>query len=213
MPKKMGINSKAVEARERKAAAKQATQSKLAKEAEERLWKDDDKTLAKKQQKREEEERKRAEAARRKAEAKALLDQEMNSIKTQGKQPLAKISRQQVLEEMEKKQKALDAIAAANKPQARVVVQTNYIEENLNRAMADVEVASTVDQALAVLSVKDDEEDKHPEKRMRAAYKAFEAANLPRIKAENPSMRLSQWKQILMKEWNKSPDNPFNQVR
>ncbi|XP_005190972.1 coiled-coil domain-containing protein 124 [Musca domestica] len=213
MPKKMGINSKAVEARERKAAAKQATQSKLAKEAEDLLWKDDDKTLAKKQQKREEEERKRAEAARRKAEAKALLDQEMNSIKTQGKQPLAKISRQQVLEEMEKKQRALDAIAAANKPQPRVVVQTNYIEENLNRSMADVEVASTVDQALAVLSVKDEEEDKHPEKRMRAAYKAFEAANLPRIKAENPSMRLSQWKQILMKEWNKSPDNPFNQAR
>ncbi|XP_061390704.1 coiled-coil domain-containing protein 124 [Musca vetustissima] len=213
MPKKMGINSKAVEARERKAAAKQATQSKLAKEAEDRLWKDDDKTLAKKQQKREEEERKRAEAARRKAEAKALLDQEMNSIKTQGKQPLAKINRQQVLEEMEKKQRALEAIAAANKPQARVVVQTNYIEENLNRSMADVEVASTVDQALAVLSVKDDEEDKHPEKRMRAAYKAFEAANLPRIKAENPSLRLSQWKQILMKEWNKSPDNPFNQAR
>lgn len=62
-------------------------------------------------------------------------------------------------------------------------------------------------------SVKDNEEDKHPEKRMRAAYKAFEAANMSRIKAENPSMRLSQWKQILMKEWNKSPDNPFNQAR
>lgn len=61
--------------------------------------------------------------------------------------------------------------------------------------------------------VKDDEEDKHPEKRMRAAFKAFESANLPRIKAENPNLRLSQWKQMLMKEWNKSPDNPFNQVR
>lgn len=147
----MGTNSKAVEARERKAAVKQATQSKLAKEAEDRMWKDDDKNLVKKQQKREEEERKRAEAARRKAEAKALLDQEMNSIKTQGKQPLAKISRQQVLEEMEKKQRAIDAINAASKPQPRVVVQTNYIEENLNRSLADVEVASTVEQALAVL--------------------------------------------------------------
>ncbi|XP_013109003.1 coiled-coil domain-containing protein 124 [Stomoxys calcitrans] len=213
MPKKMGMNSKAVEARERKAAVKQATQSKMAKEAEDRLWQDDDKGLARKQQKREEEERKRAEAAKRKAEAKALLDREMDSIKTQGKQPLAKINRQQVLEEMEKKQRALEAMSAAKQNQNRVVVQTDYIEENLNRTMADVEVAATVEQALAVLSVKDDEEDKHPEKRMRAAYKAFEAANLPRIKAENPSMRLSQWKQILMKEWNKSPDNPFNQGR
>lgn len=48
---------------------------------------------------------------------------------------------------------------------------------------------------------------------MRAAYRAFEDANLPIIKAENPSLRMSQWKQILMKQWNKSPDNPFNQIQ
>lgn len=54
--------------------------------------------------------------------------------------------------------------------------------------------------------------DKHPEKRLKAAFKAYEADNLPRIKAENPSMRLSQWKQILFKEWTKSPQNPLNQA-
>lgn len=54
--------------------------------------------------------------------------------------------------------------------------------------------------------------DRHPEKRLKAAFKAYESENLPRIKAENPSMRLSQWKQILFKEWTKSPQNPLNQV-
>ncbi|XP_023173866.1 coiled-coil domain-containing protein 124 [Drosophila hydei] len=212
MPKKMGMNSKAVEARERKDATKKAVNERKAKEAEDRLWQDDDKNLAKKQQRREEEERKRAEAVRRKAESKALLDQEVNSINTQRKQPLAKINRQQILSEMEKKQRVMDAINEANKPAAtRVVIQHNTIEENLNRALADTDVATNVDEALAVLSVKDDE-DKHPEKRMRAAYKTFEANNMPRIKAENPSLRMSQWKQLLMKEWNKSPDNPFNQA-
>lgn len=53
--------------------------------------------------------------------------------------------------------------------------------------------------------------DKHPEKRLKAAYKAYEELNMPRIKAENPSMRLSQLKQILFKEWTKSPENPLNQ--
>lgn len=53
--------------------------------------------------------------------------------------------------------------------------------------------------------------DKHPEKRLKAAYKAYEAENMPRIKAENPSMRLSQWKQLLFREWTKSPQNPLNQ--
>ena len=46
---------------------------------------------------------------------------------------------------------------------------------------------------------------------MKAAYKQYEIDNLPRIKAENPSMKLSQWKQILFKEWGKSKDNPLNQ--
>lgn len=97
--------------------------------------------------------------------------------------------------------------------------------------MADTSIASTVDEAIAVLrwdrhifsryydsfitdsvliSVNTDEADRHPEKRMKAAYKAFEAEHLPRIKAENPSMRLSQWKQIMHREWTKSPQNPLN---
>lgn len=53
--------------------------------------------------------------------------------------------------------------------------------------------------------------DKHPEKRLKAAFSAFEEANMPRIKEENPTLRLSQLKQILRKEWMKSPENPLNQ--
>lgn len=46
---------------------------------------------------------------------------------------------------------------------------------------------------------------------MRAAYTAFEEAQLPRLKQENPNMRLSQLRQLLKKEWQRSPDNPLNQ--
>ena len=31
------------------------------------------------------------------------------------------------------------------------------------------------------------------------------------LKKENPSLRLSQLKQMASKEWIKSPENPFNQ--
>ncbi len=54
--------------------------------------------------------------------------------------------------------------------------------------------------------------DKHPEKRMKAAYDQFEKDRLPELKAENPNMRLSQLKQMLRKEWLKHPSNPFNQT-
>jgi len=53
---------------------------------------------------------------------------------------------------------------------------------------------------------------KHPEKRLKAAYAAFEEKELPRLKAENPNLRQSQVKQMLRKDWMKSPENPMNQL-
>ncbi len=53
--------------------------------------------------------------------------------------------------------------------------------------------------------------DRHPERRVKAAYTAFEEREMPRLKAENPNMRLSQLKQMLKKDWMKSPENPMNQ--
>jgi hypothetical protein len=53
--------------------------------------------------------------------------------------------------------------------------------------------------------------DHHPEKRVKAAYAAFEERMLPQLKAENPNLRLSQLKQMLRKDWMKSPENPLNQ--
>lgn len=60
-------------------------------------------------------------------------------------------------------------------------------------------------------SVKPVELDKHPEKRMKAAFQKYEEDNLPKLKEQHSNLRLSQIKQILKKEWNKSPDNPMNQ--
>ena len=54
--------------------------------------------------------------------------------------------------------------------------------------------------------------DKHPEKRMKAAYAEFEETQLPILKKQNPTLRLSQLKQLLRKEWLKHPDNPLNQA-
>ena len=71
--------------------------------------------------------------------------------------------------------------------------------------------ARTVDEAIAVLSVGQEPQDRHPERRMKAAYTAYEERELPRLKEENPNLRMSQLKQLLRKEWMKSPENPMNQ--
>lgn len=203
----MGINSKAVEARERKADAKKAATEKAAKAAEDALWADDDKLLAKKKKQKEDEERKRLEQAKKKAEAKLLLEQEMNSIKTAPKVSVQKTTRAQIEAEVEKRNRAIESV---NNPPKQVVPKVAPIEENLNRMMAETEVAQTIDQAISVLSVKDGE-DRHPEKRMKAAFKAYEDEQLPIMKQEHPSLKLSQLKQMIFKEWQKSPQNPMNQ--
>lgn len=93
------------------------------------------------------------------------------------------------------------------------------IPENINRIVIDGEVASSVDEAIKVLRytylhflmykyilkfwllnrISDSPADveRHPEKRMKAAYAAFEEKHIPRLREENPNMRLSQIKQML----------------
>ena len=71
--------------------------------------------------------------------------------------------------------------------------------------------ASSVSEAIKVLSIAQDEKvDKHPEKRMKAAYTEFEERRLQELKLENKSLKLSQLKQMIFKEWQKHPDNPLN---
>lgn len=64
----------------------------------------------------EEEDRRRAEQAKKKAEAKALLEKEMNSIQTTAKIPQSKITRAQIEAEVEKRNKAIEAINNPPKP-------------------------------------------------------------------------------------------------
>ncbi|XP_011300689.1 coiled-coil domain-containing protein 124 [Fopius arisanus] len=202
MPKKfVGENSKAVAARARKAAAKEAEHSRKAQEAEDKAWEDDDKQIQKKKQKQEELEKKRLQQLEKKAEAKALLEQELATIKIGGKQPASKITRAEIMSATEKRNQVAMKKKEEEKP----------IEENLNRIVLEGETAHGIDEALSILSVKDPEVDRHPEKRVKAAYLSFEERMMPLIKEQNPTLRLSQLKQILKKEWMKSPENPLNQ--
>lgn len=65
-------------------------------------------------------------------------------------------------------------------------------------------------KAIHCLSDSQERMDRNPEKRLKASYTTFEEARLPVLKVENPNLRLSQLKQMVKKEWQKSPDNPLN---
>lgn len=69
--------------------------------------------------------------------------------------------------------------------------------------------AHTIDQALDQLSL--ETVDKHPEKRVKAAWMKYVDDNLLRIKKENTGMKRTQHLNMLREEWKKAPENPFNQ--
>ncbi|XP_060089386.1 coiled-coil domain-containing protein 124 [Heteronotia binoei] len=210
MPKKFqGENTKSAAARARKAEAKAAADAKKQKELEDAFWKDEDKHVMRKEQRKEEREKRRLEQLSRKKELQRLLEEEDATLKGKSPKPLVpnKVTRAQIDETLRKDQK--ENGEAVEKQKSHLEVP---LEENINRRVLDegaVE-ARTIEDAIAV-SVADDDLDRHPERRMKAAFATFEEANLPRLKQENPNMRLSQLKQLLKKEWMRSPENPMNQ--
>lgn len=214
MPKKfVGENSKAATARARKAEVKAVEDAIKKKQEEDAMWQETDKHVLKKGQRKDEKEKKRLELLERKKETQRLLDEECSTIKGKGLReagPGGKVTRAQIEEvllnelEQQKEQEL--------KPKEKSHLDTP-LEENVNRIILEegTEEARTVEDAIALLSTGQEELDHHPERRMKAAFAAYEEANMPRLKRENPNMRLSQLKQMLKKEWMKSPENPLNQ--
>lgn len=156
-----------------------------------------------------ERERKKQEQFDRKQESKLLLEAEEEKLG--GKVKAAKVTRAEI-SEAEERQRRQDEGAAAL---PRGVVLGPDIDENpnhlLHERLARGELdARTVAEAIDVLGVSNSHQDTHPEKGLKAAFAAFELRALPRLKAEHPNLRLSQVKQLLRKEWMKSPENPMN---
>lgn len=132
---------------------------------------------------------KAAEAARKKAEKAALLAEEEASLPSKPKGAGAKKA------EKKPSGRGIDsALGSFDKPSA------------LN--------ASGIDNALDALDITADNKDKldrHPERRFKAAYAAFEERRLDEMKDEKGLRRQQKIDQI-RKEFEKHPDNPFNQV-
>ena len=142
---------------------------------------------------------KKAEAAQKKAERDRLLKEEEASLPSK---PTNNAKRGQ------------EKIAAR-----RAGKIDDFVTGNNDPALS----ASGIDNALDLLSLTNEKHagtgnsradgiDRHPERRFKAAYSAFEETRLPELKLEHPGLRLNQMKDLIRKEFEKSPLNPFNQA-
>lgn len=152
----MGVNTKAVEARERKEAQKRAKNEEIEKKKTDEYWRDDDKHINRKLDRQREKEQKAQEERDRKAANKEAYEKEMElaekSVKVKAsKQQLladtpAKVSRHDIQKNLEDEQKQLA------KQIKKVNLAPTPLVPNLNR-IDDGDNASSIDQALDLLKL------------------------------------------------------------
>ena len=203
MPKKPAAeNSKKVAGNAKKAAhaaAKAEVEAQKRAAVEDSDWAKGAKSSIKK----EAEAEKKAEAARKKAEKEALLKAEMESLKN------AKPSASK-----DKSTKVKTSIPSP--PRRGIDTALSSVGYEGSKTLPTL-VASGIDDALDALDITAGthgaEIDRHPERRVKAAYSAFEEKRLPELKVEHPGLRLTQMKEMIRKEFDKSPENPMNQSR
>lgn len=190
--KKGGENTRKVAGNAKKAEAaaqKQAQVDSKNAAAEAEQWSKGAKDSAKKA----DVEAKKAEAAAKKAERDRLLAEEEASQPSKPKGANKKTA--------EKKSKGLDLSQLDDEP-------TSKKDATLN--------ASGIDNALDALALTGETNaqklERHPERRFKAAYAKFEEYRMPEIEQEHPGLRKNQRIEICRKEFEKHPDNPFNQV-
>lgn len=151
MGKKMGINTKAVEARERKEAMKKAKNEAVEKKKEDEYWRDNDKHINRKLDRQKEREQKAQEERERKLANKAAYEREMElaeksakakQLKHQPAEVPKKSTQFEIQKQLEEEQKQL-----AKQQDKKINTAPIPLVPNINR-LDDVENASTIDQAL-----------------------------------------------------------------
>ncbi|CAG8444861.1 5582_t:CDS:2 [Ambispora gerdemannii] len=112
----------------------------------------------------------------------------------------------------------------------KAIKRTQKVEEaTTERRLIPEYSASNIDDALDLLNVVATEDtgsgggvssppltaaalDRHPERRFKAALAAYEEREMPKLKKEHPGLRYTQLRDIIYKDFQKSPENPFNQA-
>ncbi|ODQ80918.1 hypothetical protein BABINDRAFT_6789 [Babjeviella inositovora NRRL Y-12698] len=145
--------------------------------------------------KREDEAEKKAEAARKKAERDAALKEEEDSLPSK---PSAK--GRGAAKVAAKKTGKIDDFMDFSKVGS---ISATGIEDALDA----LTLATTTNGGFSAKDI-----DRHPERRYKAAYAAYEETRVPELRKEHPGLRLQQVKQLVHKEFEKSPENPFNQI-
>ncbi|KAK6588421.1 hypothetical protein RS030_4644 [Cryptosporidium xiaoi] len=216
-----GVNQKALEARERKLAAALEKKRKEEERIEAEKWRDDDKHANRKLERKKDLLNKQEEKNQRKQELKKLYEEEdakfvsnKAKVNTGSKLTRAEIAKRTLMFAMKSSSSASNSQNDSGYDDL-LVENPNKIEKEMRMKSQENNIeyitASTLDDAVSLLTINEVSADKHPEKRQKAAWLAYVDNNLPILKKEHPTFKRSQLLQLLQKMWKKAPENPLNE--
>lgn len=210
-----GPNQKAESARARKAAVdKAATEAKL-KAAEDAKWVDEDKHVQAKASRKLDQERKADEKQKKRLELKELEERETAELTkkstSSGAKKLTRADIQQtlLLNSMKQKEKQQPQPYIAEEDDIeitefrdRMLKTLHGLNDSENNGEESID-ASGLDAILDAIAEQEQtgQTDRHPEKRLRAKYAAFVEEEMPRVKAEYPKLKRSQYLDMIYRKW------------
>jgi len=206
----------------------------LERAVEDEKWVDEGTTRFEKR-KAEQEMKKRMEQ-QKKAERKALEEKDNEVLLSSLKAKPAKVTAYQLEQQKQRSYAEMKKQQERMEQEKQKIINQDVLAEtpNINQQMAklreeeaerfggaeNIVDVSGVDAAIDELAKKFDtlssssaasgEVDRHPGRRVKAAYAAYETREMPILKAEMPTLKHSQLKQLLWVRFQKSPQNPYN---
>lgn len=210
-------NRHAVEAAARKEEKESKAKAQKAKEEEDAKWVETDPKALKALEKEKERQQKLQEEEKKRKEKAELLRKEEEALHSKKKQdePPVKYTQFAMNATFEKEQKEREREKQEREREKQRIAEQEFVLENVNHMKIEGDEARTVDEAINVLNnnnSNNNAEDAHPERRMKAAHKAYEEKMMPILKAENPSLKFTQLKELCWQNWLKAPENPHNQL-
>jgi len=218
MPK-WGENSKKTEAKDREQQKKNEKKHQEDKKKQEEIWKETDPKVLKKQAKEQEKREKERQQKEKQLEKKQLYEEEIQQISSNKsklntkeirilKEEVAKVNlkNEQALQEKYQPDYANDD---SDDLDEQLNKEFNYMYKMQGIQSDGMIVADNLDKALTVLTI-DGQVDKHPEKRVKGAWKAFVDEQLSSYRKEYSSLKRNQVLNIMWKEFEKSERNPMN---
>jgi len=169
----------------------------------------------------------KAESAAAKADRKAVAEQQAAEEEASLSRPTSakgkkagsggsKVSRAEIAARIMKEQEAKAKAEAKAKKEVARTGGTDYMGALLeNDNKSDAISASGIENAIGALDIASSSDAAKgrggPARvNVKAAYAAFEEAELPRLKEENPGLKHAQYQERLNKLWARHPDNPHN---